>query len=159
MFPQQSPLLTKQGVEVSSKGENVILRIGNVDLPMHYEHALDVSRWIREEGQVAKSLTGRRRTMRSLGILEDAAAKPSALPPPAPGVAIHVKPKLQDYRREDVRLEGRLVAIKIGRHTMRIHFESALKIAQWLRLRAKEARNRAGDTRHWSAIGAADGSH
>lgn len=150
--PSSSPLFTKQGVEVSSLGENVILRIGNVDLPMRYEHALDVSRWVRIEARHAKSLTARPRTSRSLGIMHDADAKPEKPLPLTGGVAIHVKPKLQNWRREDVAAEGRVVAITIGNTTIKLHFENALKVSQWLRVRAKEAMNRAGDMRHWSTV-------
>lgn len=151
-FESVSPLLTKQGVEVSSRGELVVLQIGNVDLPMHYEHAFAVSKWIREEGQAIKRLTGLAKTTRSLGVLEDASAKAKPLPREA-GAAIHVKPKLQDWQRSDVKSEGRLVAIKVGSKTIRLHYSNALKVAQWLRVRAKESRNRAGDVRHWAEIG------
>jgi hypothetical protein len=154
MFPfmqQQSPML-KQGVEVSSKGESVILRIGNVDLAMHYEHAFDVSRWIREEAAICKRATGRSKMVRTLGIMTDANAKLKPLSLPSSGVAIHVKDKQRSWKRSDVVAQGRLVLIKIGNTTISLHFESALKISQWIRLRAKEARNRAGDIRHWSEI-------
>ncbi len=148
MFGSSSPLL-KQGVEVSAKGDLVTLRIGNVDIPMPYEHALDLSRWIRLEARFAKAGTSRARTVRSLGILEDLRTKPL---PYTPGVAIHVKEKLQTWHREDVEAIGRLVKIKIGPHTIQLHFESALRIAQWLRVRAKEAQRTVGDSRHWSTL-------
>lgn len=153
-FPNSSPLL-KRGVEVSAKGENVILRIGNVDLPMHYEHALDISRWIREEGRAAKALAGRGRVVSSLGTLHDASAKEKPLPLYSQGsAAIHVKTPLNKWRREDVFTQGRIVSIKIGGNVITLHFESALKVSQWIRLRAKEAKRIAGDTeRHWSIIG------
>lgn len=150
-FPQASPLLTKQGVEVSSVGENVVLRVGNVDLTMHYEHALALSAWVRQEASYIKKATGRAKVARSLGTLHDASAKAVPLPLQA-GTAIHVRPKLHEYRRSDVSTYGRLVLIKIGLNTISLHFESAFTIAQWLRMRAKESRNRVGDTRHWSEI-------
>lgn len=143
--------MLKQSIEVSSKGELVDLCVGNVHLPMHYEHAFDMSRWIREEAALCKRATGKRRTTRSLGTLHDARKSPPL--PYDRGVAIHVKEKKQAWRREDVTAQGHLVLIKIGATTISLHFESALKIAQWIRLRAKEAKNRAGDTRHWSKIG------
>jgi hypothetical protein len=152
LFQSSSPLLQKRNAEVSSKGELVILRIGNVDIPMHYEHALDISRWIRSEAKSAKSLSGRGKTVRSLGLMEDLAAKAVPLPR-QPGVAIHVKQRLQTWHREDVWTVGKIVHVKIGSNTLTFHFETALKVAQWIRVRAKEARNRAGDVRHWSAIG------
>lgn len=46
-----------------------------------------------------------------------------------------------------------LVAIRIGNTTLRIGYEDALKLSQWIRVRAKEAKHICGDrSRHWSAI-------
>jgi hypothetical protein len=149
---QVSPLLTKKNLAVSSKGENVLLQIGNTDLAMHYEHALALSKWMRQEAQWIKRGTGRGKVSRSLGILHDA-TPPPAKPLPYLGAAIHVKPKLHSYRREDVSTQGRLVSVKVGASTFSLHYENALKVAQWLRVRAKESRNTAGDVRHWSEIG------
>jgi hypothetical protein len=153
--PQASPLLTKQALAVSSKGENVVLQIGNTDLAMHYEHALALSKWMRQEAQWIKRGTGRSKATRTLGVMQDADG-PRLKPLPYLGAAIHVKPKLHSYRREDVSTEGRLVSVKVGASTFSLHYENALKVAQWLRVRAKESRNTAGDVRHWSEIGDAD---
>jgi hypothetical protein len=150
--PQASPLLTKQALAVSSKGENVLLQIGNTELAMHYEHALSLSRWMRQEAQWIKRGRGRGKATRTLGVMQDADAKPLK-PLPYLGAAIHVKPKLHSYRREDVSTQGRLVSVKVGASTFSLHYENALKVAQWLRVRAKESRNTAGDVRHWSEIG------
>lgn len=50
--------------------------------------------------------------------------------------------------------DGDLVVLKVGNVDMRFHYETALLLSQWLRVRAKEAKRRAGDvSRHWSAIG------
>jgi len=151
MFTQSSPLLTKQSIEVTSNGEAVILRIGNVDLPMHFEHAFDISRWIREEGTACKRGTGRARTTRSLGIASNAEEKQTPLPY-TPGVAIHTPVIKRHWHRRDVYAVGRIVHFTIGNSTATLHFESALKIAQWIRVRAKEAQRTAGDVRHWSTF-------
>lgn len=151
LFAQSSPLLTKQGIAVSSKGENVLLQIGDTVITVPYEHAFALSKWMRDEAQTIKQGTTRAKTMRTLGIMHDASAKAQPLPHQA-GTAIHVKPKLQRYQRSDVQRQGRMVLIKIGPHTISLHFESVLKIAQWIRVRAKEARNTAGDTRFWADI-------
>ena len=149
LFPQSSPLLTKQAMEVIAKGEHVILRIGNTDLTMHYEQALCLSRWMREEATYIKRGTGRGKTFRSLGTLHDANAKPPKPAPVAKGVSIHAKPKLLTWHRTDVKTNGRLVSAKIDGQVFEIHFETALKISQWLRHRAREAMANAGDTRPW----------
>lgn len=55
--------------------------------------------------------------------------------------------------------EGELVVIQIGNSTLKMHYEDALKISQFIRVRAKEAKRRAGDvSRHWSAVGIMEGT-
>lgn len=50
--------------------------------------------------------------------------------------------------------EGDLVVLRIGNVEMKMPYETALKLSQWLRIRAKQAKATAGDTaRHWSAVG------
>lgn len=57
-----------------------------------------------------------------------------------------------------VTADGELVAIQIGSSTLRIHYEDALQLSQWIRVRAKQAKNACGDrSRHWSAIAFLDG--
>lgn len=50
--------------------------------------------------------------------------------------------------------EGDLVVMTLGNVEVKLPYETALQLSQWLRVRAKEAKRRAGDTsRHWSVIG------
>lgn len=147
-----SPLATPMKFDVAASGEQVILTVGNVAIPMHFEHALDFHYWIREDAALAKRLTGRKRTIRSHGVLHDADAKPEEPLPYTSGVAIHIKAKEKTWHREDVSLEGRTVVMKIGPHALRLNFENALTLSQWLRIRAKECQRTAGDTRHWSEV-------
>lgn len=52
-----------------------------------------------------------------------------------------------------------LVCIKVGNSTLTMHYEDALKISQWIRVRAKEAKRLSGDSsRHWSVLGTLDGT-
>lgn len=120
---------------------------------MHYEHAFDVSRWMRVEAGAIKQALGYGKTSRSLGVWHDADAKPKRLAPRARGPSIHVKPKPYQWDRQDVSTTGNRVRIKVGPHSIAISFNQALTLSQWIRVRAKEARNNAGDTRHWSKIG------
>ena len=54
----------------------------------------------------------------------------------------------------EVRSEGDMVAIQIGNSTLRMPYETAFQLSQWLRVRAKESKRWAGDTgRHWSVVG------
>ena len=50
--------------------------------------------------------------------------------------------------------EGELVVVNIGNSVFKLHYEDALLLSQWLRVRAKDAKRVAGDnSRHWSVIG------
>ncbi len=50
--------------------------------------------------------------------------------------------------------ENELVVIELGNVTVKLPYETALLLSQWIRVRAKEAKRRAGDeSRHWSSIG------
>lgn len=73
-------------------------------------------------------------------------------------IAIHNTHPLLKPERIAVSSEGELVAIEIGNSTLRLHYTDALKLSQWVRVRAKESKRRAGDTsRHWSLIATLDG--
>lgn len=57
-------------------------------------------------------------------------------------------------QRIDVRTEGELVVFQVGNAELRMHYETALQVSTWMRIRAKEAKRLAGDTsRHWTVVG------
>lgn len=154
MFQSTNPLLTKQNLEVAAKGELVLLTVGNSTVSMHYTQALNLSTWVRTMARRAKRVAGRGSSIRSLGRITDLSAP---TPKPLPNyrgttAAIHVVPSLLTFQEHNVRLLGRLVQVDLGSNQMEIHYQTALKLSQWLRVRAKEARNTAGDTRHWADI-------
>jgi hypothetical protein len=65
-----------------------------------------------------------------------------------------VKPSVLTPQRLSVSSEGERVLFTVGDSTLAMHYEDALKVSQWLRVRAKEAKKRAGDvSRHWSVVG------
>ncbi len=65
---------------------------------------------------------------------------------------------LLSKQRMSVEIEGDLVKLTIGNSDIRMPYETALQLSQWLRVRGKEAKRRAGDvSRHWSAIALLDG--
>lgn len=65
-----------------------------------------------------------------------------------------VRPPQMKLERLEVREEGENVVLVIGDSEVRFHYETALKLSQWLRVRAKQAKKRAGDvSRHWSTLG------
>lgn len=62
-------------------------------------------------------------------------------------------PDLLTPKHLEVTTDGELVAIQIGSDVLKLHYEDALKLSQWIRLRAKQAKSKCGDvSRHWSAI-------
>ena len=65
---------------------------------------------------------------------------------------------LLSKQRIAVVVEGELVKLSIGNADIRMPYETALQLSQWLRVRGKEAKRSAGDvSRHWSAIGLIEG--
>jgi hypothetical protein len=80
--------------------------------------------------------------------------------PPTP--AVHSKPKLLAPQELAVLVDPgnpELVVIKVGNSELRMFYEDALKVAQWIRLRAKEAKRLSGDvSRHWSALATLTGT-
>ena len=65
---------------------------------------------------------------------------------------------LLSKQRISVEIEGELVKLSIGNSDIRMPYETALQLSQWLRVRGKEAKKNAGDiSRHWSAIGLLEG--
>jgi hypothetical protein len=51
-------LLQKQRIEVKAEGEIVVLRIGNAELKMPYDTAIQLSTWLRVRGKEAKRQAG-----------------------------------------------------------------------------------------------------
>jgi len=65
---------------------------------------------------------------------------------------------LLSRQRMSVATEGELVTLTVGNSTLKMPYEAALQLSQWLRVRGKEAKRNAGDmSRHWSAIAIIDG--
>ena len=53
-----SPLLSRQRISVSARGDMVRLSIGNADIDMPYETAIQLSQWLRVRGKEAKRQAG-----------------------------------------------------------------------------------------------------
>ena len=65
---------------------------------------------------------------------------------------------LLSKQRMAVAAEGDMVKLTIGNADIKMPYEAALQLSQWLRVRGKEAKRNAGDvSRHWSAIGLIEG--
>jgi hypothetical protein len=69
-----------------------------------------------------------------------------------------IKQSLLTPQHLSVSTEGEIVVISIGNSDLRMHYGDALKVSQWIRVRAKEAKHRCGDvSRHWSALASLEG--
>lgn len=69
-----------------------------------------------------------------------------------------VNSPLLSRQRISVEADGEMVALTIGNATVRMPYETAIQLSQWLRVRGKEAKRTAGDfSRHWSAVAVLDG--
>lgn len=65
-----------------------------------------------------------------------------------------VNKNLLKQERIAVESDGDLCVITLGNVQVKLAYDTALLLSQWIRLRAKEAKRCAGDSsRHWSAIG------
>lgn len=65
---------------------------------------------------------------------------------------------LLSQQRISVAAEGDMVKLTIGNAEIRMPYETAIQLSQWLRVRGKEAKRTAGDmSRHWSVIGLLEG--
>jgi len=51
-------LLQKQRVEVKTEGTLVVLKVGNSEMKMDYETAIQLSTWLRVRGKEAKRIAG-----------------------------------------------------------------------------------------------------
>jgi len=58
MITAPSSLLSRQRIAVSAEGDTVLLAIGNAEIRMPYETALQLSTWLRVRGKQAKRTAG-----------------------------------------------------------------------------------------------------
>lgn len=141
-------------VRVDSIGEDVVLTMGNVQWRMGFETALVLSAQLRRSAQQAKRFAGDlSRTYSLTGWLHDAERGINAGQPHNPLRVPDVAREMLKRERIAVGTQGGCVVAQLGATEAKLPYQAAFPIAQWLRLRAKESKLRAGDvTRHWSAI-------
>ena len=61
LFPVRAntgSLLKRQRIDVSAEGPLVVLRIGNAEMKMEHETAIQLSTWLRVRGKEAKKNAG-----------------------------------------------------------------------------------------------------
>lgn len=143
-------------VEVKSIGEDVVLAIGSWKRRLYFETAILLADWMDTCGREAKEWAGNsKRLLRGIGTLHDA-SNPNWINAGQPftpnGVPRVVRDVLKKHEIE-VKSDGGTVVITAGSAMATMPYEAALQISQWIRLKAKESKTRAGDTtRHWSKV-------
>lgn len=148
-----NPLLQLE-VGVESIGEDVKLSMGNCAWLIGFEAAFALSAQMRRRANEIRSACGDvARIWGVTGTLHDAERGPDADQPYTPGKVYPVARERLGLGQVGARSDGLLVAVKLGTIEAKMPALAALKISQWIRVRAKESKRRAGDlTRHWSAI-------
>lgn len=151
-------ILQQLAVQVASVGEDVLLAVGSSSWRMHFETALLLSWRMRRAGKESKRFAGDvSRVFGVQGALHDAEKGINAGQPFTPGGVFPVNRNLLRLDRISVKSERATVVVKLSDASMGLPYQAAFVIAQWIRLRAKESKVRAGDTsRHWSAIAQQD---
>lgn len=147
-------LLQQVRGEVSAAGETVTLSLGTSVWPMHYETALVLAHWMKKCARTVRPKLALSKPM-GAGTLHDAEKGPDFGQPFTPGKLYPVARSLVKLDRVSVGTDigGTLVAVRLGNDELTIGHMGAEVIAQWLRLRAKDCKRRAGDmNRHWSVI-------
>lgn len=62
--------------------------------------------------------------------------------------------KMLTKQKVSVDLDGPLIKLTFGEFEVRLEYETAIQVSQWLRIVGKQAKALAGDkSRHWSAVG------
>jgi len=141
-------MLQRQIIDIKSSGEHVLARFGNVETKIQYEDALLISHWLVWRAKEAKRFAGdRSRLVKTIGTIHDASRGDGPADIRSRGVPISKKSSWA------ISTEGYLVVAKFGSHTLKLNYHDASTLAQFIRVRAKEAKRRAGDVlRHWSEI-------
>lgn len=144
-------MLTQQRIEVASIGESVTLAIGNWRREMGYEVALLLAAWMHKHAREARHFARGGFSLRVVGMMHDA-SNPNAGQPFNPLKVRKVHADIIRRNQINVRREADMVAVAFGHDEMKLPYKAATAVAQWVRLRAKESKRRAGDIAHWSRI-------
>lgn len=148
-----NPLLPVE-VNVASMGEDVSIVLGNCAWLLGFEAAFALSAQMRRKANQARAIAGdTSRIWGVAGTLHDAERGPDAGQPFTPGKVYPVARERLKVAEVGARCDGAMVAVKFGATEAKMPAPAALKISQWIRLRAKESKRRAGDlARHWSEV-------
>jgi hypothetical protein len=142
-----SNLLTRHRLAVHTRGELVVVELGNYHFSLEFALALQLAAVMRHEARLIAKGLGVRFRESAVGVLHDASA-----PKPKRKRFIEKLPGMLRCRGLEVYGEGHIVMLKAGGVTAGLPFEVAHQFSQWLRLHGKEAKRNAGEHSHWSKI-------
>lgn len=138
-------MLTRELVKVSDVGELVVIQFGGFKRSLEFVTALELAAMIKREARYAKASAGDDSWRRSsVAVLHDAAAEKR---PRAKRL-----PERLAAKQIEVRARGQIVNVRIGGTAIGLPYSQAPKIAQWIRVHGKLARNAAGERAHWSRL-------
>jgi hypothetical protein len=136
-------------IVVGCAGTVVILVLGNLRFTVEFPLALQLAAAIKVQARLAKVCSGDdSRAFHCVGVLHDANAAPTRRQQ-----LLGQLPELLNKQGIAVVATGRMVVVSIGRTTIELPFAVAFTLAQWLRVRGKEAKSNAGEHAHWAEIG------
>jgi hypothetical protein len=142
-----SHLLTAHRIAVHTRGEIVVLELGNHHVSMEFVLALQLAAVLRHEARVIAKTLGLRFRATAVGTLHDTSA-----PKPKRKRFIEKLPEMLCKRGLSVYGASTLVVLKANGLAAGLPFEVANTLAQWLRVHGKEAKRNAGEFAHWSRI-------
>lgn len=135
-------------MKVSDRGELVVLEIGNCAWSIEFVTALELAALIQREARYAKASAGDGSFRHSVaGVLHDASA--------AKNRATRFRKELPERlakKNISVLARGQVVHVRIRHTEIGLPYGAASKVAQWIRIHGKIARNAAGETTHWSQL-------
>ena len=138
-------MLQRQHGAVFAVGSLVLLRVAGAGFALEFPDALALSVKVRHSARLAKLSTGNKdRGYYCAGVLS---AVGDSVKPSRSSLRV---PELLAARSIHVGELGHLVTITIKGTTMEMDYPSARSLAQWLRVRGREAMRNAGETGHWS---------
>lgn len=144
-------LLQQSHLAVSTAGELVLLSVLDLSVSMEFQPALELACAMRMEAAVAKRIAGDDASRKSVfGVLTN--GTPERAPQSRFRRALPERLAARDLK---VRHVGSTVEVYFGKRVLTFGYKDALRVAQWLRVRGKEARNAARERAHWSEL--ADG--
>lgn len=140
-------------------GETVTLALGSSRWSMHYETALLLSHWMKKSARVARPKLALSKLL-GAGTMHDAEKGPDWGQPFTQNGLYPVARDLIPRDQISVGVNGQLVVVRLRNDEFTIPYMGAEVLAQWLRLRSKDCKRRAGDTaRHWGAIAQQHAEH